>query len=420
MVLRLHRVWQAVSPAVVILASLLVASGCARKEEKEAEPIVPVQAAEVRAGSIRRIVSADGVLYPHNQAGVTPKISAPVRSFLVNRGDRVRKGQLLAVLENSDLAAAAVEGKAQYDQARAAYHSTTAASMPEEMAKSELEVQSAKQALDAADKLYKSRQQLFAEGALARRLVDEAHVAYIQAHTQHENARKHLSALQHVSKDAQLRLAAAQVEAAKGHSDSTAAQLSYSEIRSPLDGVVTDRPLYPGETASAGVPLLTVMDVSQVVARANIPVREAAWLKVGDSATLALDSAAGEVEGKVIVVSPAVDPNSTTVQVWVQAANPAGRLKPGVTVHLAIVAETLPDAIVIPPSALLPSSGGASSVLVVGNDSAAHARKVEIGVREPDKVQVVKGLAPGERVVTVGGLGVQDGTKVRVEAPKNE
>jgi multidrug efflux pump subunit AcrA (membrane-fusion protein) len=88
-----------------------------------------------------------------------------------------------------------------------------------------------------------------------------------------------------------------------------------------------------------------------------------------------------------------------------------------VTVRVAIVAETLVDAVIIPLPALLPSADGSSAVLVVGKDAAAHSRKVETGVREAGTVQVLSGLSPGELVVTVGGLGVQDGTKVRVEAP---
>jgi len=116
------------------------------------------------------------------------------------------------------------------------------------------------------------------------------------------------------------------------------------------------------------------------------------------------------------VVSPALDPNSTTAEVWVLAPNPGERLRPGSTVQVAVLAETIEDAVVIPTSALLPAQEGTgNTVLVVGPDLLAHVRGVDIGVRELDMVQVVKGVAPGEQVVTVGGLGVQDKTKVKIE-----
>src|SRR5206468_9072687 len=145
-----------------------------------------------------------------------------------------------------------------------------------------------------------------------------------------------------------LKSAAGQLESAKGKFLGAEAQFSYSEILSPIDGVITDRPLYPGEMASANVPLLTVMDISQVIARAHIPQPEAALLKVGDKTTITVPGEDQAIEGKVTIVSPALDPNSTTVEVWVQAKNPEQRLKPGTSVQISMQAQTLPDALVIP------------------------------------------------------------------------
>jgi len=96
-------------------------------------------------------------------------------------------------------------------------------------------------------------------------------------------------------------------------------------------------------------------------------------------------------------------------------ANAGERLKPGTTVHVAVVAATIRDAVLTPAASLLPAADGGTQVMVVGADGVAHARKIETGVRDGDFVQVVKGLKPGEQVVTVGGVGLQDGAKVRVE-----
>jgi HlyD family secretion protein len=181
--------------------------------------------------------------------------------------------------------------------------------------------------------------------------------------------------------------------------------------------VVTDRPLYAGEMASTGAPLMTIMDTSRVIARANVPVSQAAFVKVGNRATITQGDTNIQAEGKVTVVSAAVDPNSTTVEVWVQADNPGERLKPGSTVRISVLAETIPGAIVIPVNALLPSQQGGVSVMVVGADSVAHDRKLDLGVREPEKVQVLKGLQPGEKVIVQGGVGLEDGAKVRIQKP---
>jgi len=396
---------------------LLLASCAKREKEVEAEPVVPVQVADAGRDSIQRIVSADAILYPVNQASLMPKISAPVRSFTVNRGDHVRQGEVVAVLENRDLAASVAENKGNYESAEAAYRTTTAATLPEDINKAHQDVDAAKQALEASQKLYESRKQLFEQGALARRLVDEANVSYAQAKSQYQIAQTHLQALESVSRHEQLKSAAAQVESARARYEAAQAQLSYSEIRSPISGVVTDRPLYAGEMASSGTALMTVMDTSRVIARANVPVAQAAYLKVGNPATITQADTSIQAQGNITVVSAAVDPNSTTVEVWVRAENPGEKLKPGSTVRVSAVPETIPDTIVIPAAALLPSQEGGTSVLVIGSDSVAHERKVEVGVREPEKIQVLKGLKAGEKVVVAGGVGVQDGARVRIRKP---
>jgi len=321
---------------------------------------------------------------------------------------------LLATLENRDLAAAAAESKGQYEQAEANYRATTAATVPEEVVKAQTDVQANKEAMDAAQKVYESRQELLAEGALARKLVQDAQVAYVQARSQYEAAKQHLEALQSAGKQEQIKTAEAQVATAKAHYQGSEAQLSYAEIRSPLNGVIADRGVYPGEMATAGSPLLTVIDNSRVVARLNVPQGQAMYLKVGGAAMLKQ-----ETPGAVTVVSPAVDSNSTTVQVWVETANPGGRLRAGVSVHVKFIAETIANAVVAPAAALLLGEEGGTQVIVVGTDKIAHIHKVEAGVRDGDKVQILSGAKPGEQVVTVGGLGLEDGTKVEVEKERS-
>jgi multidrug efflux pump subunit AcrA (membrane-fusion protein) len=402
-------------------AGLLVMSGCAKKaDEEKAEAPAPVQVTAVTQETIRRTVEGDGVLFPQDQAGVVPKVSAPVLRFLVNRGDRVRAGQLVATLENRDLSAAVAESRGQLNQAESNLRSTSSATIPEEVTKAEADVQSAQQTLDAAQKLLENRQKLLEQGALARKLVDEAQVSYAQAKSQLQTAQAHLRVLQNVGKEEQVKTAQAQVEAARGHLQSAEAQVTYSEVRSPITGVVADRPLNAGEMASAGTPLLTVVDIAHVVARVNVPQSEAATVKVGQPATITQTGQGDKLEGKVTVVSPATDANSTTVQVWVAADNPGDRFKPGAAVHAAIVTQTIRNAAVVPVSAILPGEGGGTAVLTVSPDSTAHLRPVEVGVRYGDKAQIVSGVMPGDEVVVVGGLGVDDKAKVKIVGAAEE
>lgn len=403
--------------AVACLALSLPGCGGAKDSGDSAEnTVAPVQVAKAELGSIRRIVGAGAILYPLNQASVMPKISAPVSQFRVSRGDHVKKGELLAVLENGDLRAAALESKGAYEQTLASAHGTAGAAIPEELNKSKQDVRAAKETADAARKVYESRQDLYKQGALARKLVDDAAVAYAQARSQYDIAQKHLAALQSVGQQAQIKGLEAQVDTAKAHYQGSEAQLSYSEIRSPISGVVTDRPIYPGEMATAGSPLMTIMDVSSIVARANVAVDQAVYVKVGDTATIT--TPAGDAQGRVTVVSPAVDPNTTTVEIWVRAANPDEKMKPGISARVSILAETIDDAVLIPVAAILPSPEGDKIAMAVDSNSIAHEHKLQLGVQDGGKVQVLSGVKPGDEVVTVGGVGLEDKAKVQVQREK--
>jgi multidrug efflux pump subunit AcrA (membrane-fusion protein) len=400
--------------AALFLAALF--SGCSQ-EEKPKPPVVEVQIAPVQKADIQETVSAEAVLFPLHQSAITPKIVAPVKQFYVNRGAHVKAGQLLAVLENRDLEAAAIDNRGTYQQAEAQYKTTTAAALPEEMKKAQLDADAAKQELDAAQKVFDSRQNLYQQGALPRKDLDAAGVALVQARNQYNLAQQHLDALKSVSHEEALKAAAGQLASAKGKYLGAEAQLSYTEVRSPINGVVTDRPNYPGETPTAGTPLLTVMDTSQIIAKAHIPQEQAALLKAGDAATLNSPES-GQVNAKVTLVSPALDPNSTTVEVWVQAANSDGKLRPGGSATVSMIAQTVRDAFIVPTSAILTGSDGATTVMLAGNDGKAHEQPVEVGIRQGDKAQITKGVKAGDTVIVGGAYGLPDNTQIKIaQAP---
>ncbi len=406
--------------ALLALGALMVMAGCGGEKAKESEPVVSVQAVHVRRAEIRQQVTSEAVLYPLHQALIVPKISAPVKKFYVNRGDHVHAGQLLAVLENSDLAAAVAENKGAYEQALANYETTSAASLPEQIQKAEGAVKSAKASYKAALQLYNSSKKLYQQGALAGKQLNTAEVGLIQAQTQLETSEQQLEKLHSVQVKAMIKAAQGQVAAAKGRYENAQANLSYSEIRSPITGIVTDRPLYEGEMATAGTPLMTVMNVSQVIARAHVPDSEAALLKVGDPAEIYGSGRSKAVIGKVTVVSPALDPNSTTVQVWAQASNPGDQLKPGTPVNVTFIAKKVSNALVVPQSAVVSDSGDSHYVMVIGPDGHAHETKVETGVEQGGEVQIISGLKDGELIVSQGAYGLPNDTKVTYQTAAND
>ncbi|MBV8865724.1 MAG: efflux RND transporter periplasmic adaptor subunit [Acidobacteriaceae bacterium] len=405
---------------VLLVLSMLTVS-CSKKNAAGAAdeaPPAPVQVATAQRATMRSFITAEAILYPLKQATITPKISAPVARFLVQRGDHVHEGQLLATLEDRDLVAAAQESKQLYEQAQAAYLNTAGATMPDDLTKARTDLASYQEAFDAARRLYENRVSLFRQGALAQKLVDDANVAMVAAQSQLETARQHWKSLETVGRVQQLKGADAQVAAAKAHYESAQAQLSYAEVRSPISGAISDRPVNVGEMAASGSALFSIVDLSHIVARANIPVHEASLISVGRPATIS--NGPNQLTGKVTVVSPAVDPNTTTVQVWVEAPNPGERLKLGSTVQISIDAGEIPNATVVPASALLSSDEGGEKVMVAGPDGLAHNHPVKIGIRSGDDLQILSGVNPGEQVITQGALGLDDKAKIQVIKPETQ
>src|SRR5256885_11253387 len=149
----------------LLLGAILLLAGCGKKKEAEVEAPAPVQVTTATQDTVRRVVAGDGTLWPRNQASVMPKIAAPVQRFLVQRGDHVKEGQLLAVLESRDLAAGTAESRAQVTQAEANLRATTSATVPESIVKAQTDVDSAKQAEDAAQRLLENRKKLNEQGA---------------------------------------------------------------------------------------------------------------------------------------------------------------------------------------------------------------------------------------------------------------
>src|SRR6185312_15293679 len=382
--------------AVCLLAALCVA-GC-KKADTAPEVEVTVQAAKPTVGPISEQITGDAILAPLAQADLSPKITAPVKKFYVQRGSHVTAGQLLVSLEDKDLAATALDNGGTLSAAEATYQETTKAQVPEETQKAQLDVAQARATLDLKQSIVNGRKKLFAEGAIPGRDLDTAQADLVQAQAAYDTAAKHLQSVQNVSRAATDKNAQGQLTSAKGKYENAQAMLSYASLRSPINGVVTDRPLFAGETAQA---------VSQ-------------RMKIGDKAQVTVPGVDDPVNGVVSLISPALDPGSTTVEVWVQLSNPDGKLKVGTPVHLAIVGRTVNDALQVPTEALVPGKDGAVSVMVIGSDGAAHLKPVQTGIRLPDKVQVTSGIGASDMVISSGAYGIDDGTKVKVGAADDD
>jgi HlyD family secretion protein len=405
--------------AVSLCVLLLLPLGC-KKEEATPTPEVYVQAAHPERGSISSQIAADAILAPLAQAAISPKVTAPVKKFYVQRGSRVYEGELLATLENSDLAAAELDNKGSYAAAQATFETATKATAPEDLTRGKLDLAQAKANLDLAQSIVTAREQLFKEGAIPGRDLDTAKASLVQSQAAYDIAKQHLESLQNVSNKAALENAQGNLDSAKGKLLGAEAELSYTEIRRPISGVVTDRSLFAGETVAAGTPLITVMDTSALIAKVHVGQMQAQQLSVGAAATLTVPGIADPVPAKVSLISPALDPGSTTVEVWLRAENSKGALKAGTPVHATITGRTVDNALTVPVEAIQVGTDGVSKfVMVIAADSTAHKKAVTVGIQTTDDVQILSGVAASDMVISTGAYGLDENTKVKIGTDPN-
>jgi HlyD family secretion protein len=393
-----------------------VFSGCKKADDNtEAKPTVTVQAVHPEFGAITEEIEADATLAPVAQAAILPKISAPIKKFYVQRGSHVTAGQLVATLENEDLAAAALDNKGAYSAAKGAYAAATQSTVPEEQTRARLDLEQAKATLDLDNSILNSRRQLLAQGAIPGRDFDTAQTTASQAQAAYDIAKLKYEALTKTGTSASLESAKGQLTSAEGKYLGAEAQLSYTNIRTPISGVVTDRPLFPGETAATGTPVVTVMDTSTMIAKLHLAQAQAQQLSVGSTASISVPGLDEPLDAKVSLISPALDPGSTTVEVWVRIANANGKLKAGTTVHVTLKGRTAQNALLVPTEALQRSTEGAGKVvMVIAPDGTAAKRSVTIGIQTTESTQISSGLKPSDTVIITGGYGLDDGTKVKI------
>jgi HlyD family secretion protein len=403
--------------ALVLVLLCGLGSGCKNKQEDAPEASVTVQAAHPTVAPISEEIAADAILAPLSEAALSTRINAPIRAEYVQRGDHVRRGQLLLTLEDRDLQGSVLDSQGAYRSAQANYKATTDATIPEELTRARLEAAQLKTAFEVAQTTAAEREKLYHQGALAGRDADVAVAAEAQARAAYETARDHAEAIAKTTRLTDQEAAQGQLTSAQGRLENAEAQVNYANLRSPIAGVVTERPLFAGETAAAGTPVITIMDTSSLLAKLHVAQATAQELTLGHDAEIHVSGVVDPVRASVSFISPALDPGSTTVEVWLKLGNADGRLKVGTPVHATIVGRTVNDALQVPASAVLPGQDSGTAVMVVGADGEAHKRSVKIGIRTKDCVQIISGITAADDVISEGGYGLDEGTKMQIGKP---
>ncbi|HEV2721910.1 MAG TPA: efflux RND transporter periplasmic adaptor subunit [Thermoanaerobaculia bacterium] len=351
--------------------------GCSKKGEEEAQPVVSVRVAKAEIAPIAQPIEIVGVITARQEAGVSSKIGGQIAQLALLKNRPVRAGDVLARIEARDVAAQRAEAAAAVTTARDA-------------------IPPAQAALETARRTYDRRKELYAQGGISKKDVEQSQLDVATA-------------------AGTLKTANSKVAEAESHLASFNAQLGYAEVRAPFDGVVSDQFLKQGDFAQAGTKILTVADTSTVIVKAPLSEEQATRVHAGDTVTVQPDAGAA-LPGRVDLVGRSADPQSRAVELWVTLPNRDGRLRANSAARVVVASAGVPNAVVVPSSAITleATNASAGTVMVVDAKSVAHEVHVTTGAHTRDKTQITSGLRGGETVVIEGNYGLPDGAKVQI------
>ena len=395
-------------------------AGCATKEETAPVPVVNVRAARAELGDVCISVSAPATIFPRQQANIAARLTAPIRLLHVKKGDNVKSGQVLAELEDRDLIAQRDEAAAAVNDAEASLQKVTSGTLPTDIERARGEMATTEAALNQAQKSYDRRRELFAQGAIPNRDLLTSETELSQAKTACEVAKKSLDLLMNQSREQDIRIARSRLDQANARLSLLTTQLQFAKIQCPFDGTIVEQYMYPGDMAKPDASIFTVIDLSIAIARAQVPEAQAGSIRGGQECVFTpADSPESKYSGRSSVVNRAVDPARRTIEVWCEIPHPGPGLRSGVFGNANILTGTAPGSVLAPlPAVQFVEGTHQGFVMVVDEKHMAHKREVDTGAVFDSKVQITRGIRPGELVIIEGGYGLPDGTEVRLAEEK--
>ena len=376
-----HRFIRAAAAAVVLTSAGLTACGAPRAAGAAAAvaPPIAVRAVPVAMADVATIIESGGLVQAETTATITARLVSPVRELRVRPGDRVRRGQIVIVLDGDDLAAGA----------RAARAATAAAEQGENAAAAES--RAAEAALTLARASRDRIAVLHARHSATDQEFDDATAALRSAEARAASA------------SARVLQTASAVASARGAADQATVTASFTTIAAPFDGVVTEKNVEPGNMASPGLPLIRLEDTRRFHLEVRVDESRAAAVRIGDNVPVVLRTATSTLNGTVTEISRVVDADARTFRIKIALPELPG-LRSG-EFGKARFSGAPRRALSVPESAIM-RRGQLASVFVI-DDGRARVRLVNVRDSE-----LVAGLAESELVILSPPAGLTDGRRV--------
>ena len=375
----------------------------------------PVTAATVERGPVGGAVVYTGSVAPLNEEDIYPRVTGRIVELPVYPGDAVRAGQVVAQLDDVELgsrvreaAAMAATSRANRTQMEAdvtaARHGVV--QMERELAMIEAELEYARAVAGRAERLFQA-------GAVSRQEYESDRTMAVSAGARGEAARAKLDQARAMEESARRKLEAAGAMVAQGEAVLHTAEIvrSYATIVAPSSGYVVKRLVAPGVLVQPGMPILKLAQIDRVRLQANVGEKDLAAIRVGSPVTASTAAGGEPVTARVTAVFPFVEGGGRTAVVEAVVDNPGRRFLPGQYVTMRFVTGERPQALSVPRGAVA-SAGGRATVWIIDGER-VQPREVTTGLETAERVEIVGGLAAGDRVIARGHEGLYAGARVR-------
>jgi len=413
--------------SALLLAALLLMSGCGDTGQKgqQAQKKVPLVTVEVvTKGELVRSIDLTAEVVPIEAIRISPTVDGPIGFCPWREGDRVEAGQKLIEIDREMYRAEVKAAEAALAVAQAKLDDLKAGSRPEEIDKARQSVREAEQSAEFEQADLKRVTQLVQKGILASEDLEKARVKQVAAEAKVKSARRQLEMLEEGYTRTAIAVQEAAVKEAAAHLELAQARLNECVITAPFAGTITKVFVRKGDMAfmpkaASAAPLLEMADLSSLVVRCAVPEANAAEVRQGMKAQVRLDALRGKtLPAEVTRVFPQLDGRmrTRTIELVLQDnVQPA----PGMFGRVRLILASAPDAVTVPVQAVIVAPTGASVAFVAADGKAAQ-RKVQTGIEEGGRVQILSGLKPGEKVIVSGQEKLKDGAEIRLPAPPKD
>jgi multidrug efflux pump subunit AcrA (membrane-fusion protein) len=384
------------------LACLVALTSCRQETKAAPEQAVPVQVRTPAVVERPESVSASGSVEGSETADVAFQVAGRVARVLVEEGQHVSKGQLLAEIEPTDYRNAFDAAAAQKEAARAIAQKAEAGLRKQELEQARIDFER------WADE-YKRMKFLVERKSLPPNDFQKIEAAY--------NASKERYGMaQEGTRKEDRATAIAQANAADAQASEEKKRLSDTQLLAPISGSVSMRRVDPGQTVSAGMPVFSIVELNPVKVRVGVPEADIGKVHQGAKSEITIPSLGGRrFEGRVAIIGVAAEPASRTYTVKIIVPNPGPLLLAGMVAEARIFGPARVQALTIPPEAVVPDPQGAPNVYVHSPErKRIYARRVEIGIPLGSEVEVLSGLKGDEQVVIAGQQKVREGNLVEI------